>query len=218
MRSALKRIDLSDRNRVFIVGDIHGNFSLLEQRLTQVGFDKDKDALVSVGDLIDRGPESHMAIQYIKKPWFFYVMGNHQQLPFEGQALHMMNGGSWLYEKEPQEIGHIKSIFKDAPIILEVTLKGFKFGVVHAAYLSDDWNQAEYIARSHKYECLWDREQIRSFVNNKAENINDPTVKNIDAVFHGHTPLKEPFSIGNRHWIDTGAFATGVLTLVQVNA
>jgi len=42
----------------FVVGDLHGCYDLLESLLGAVSFDKSKDRLFSVGDLIDRGPNS----------------------------------------------------------------------------------------------------------------------------------------------------------------
>jgi len=44
--------------RDFAVGDIHGCFSHLRRSLEAIGFDASVDRLFSVGDLIDRGPES----------------------------------------------------------------------------------------------------------------------------------------------------------------
>jgi len=42
----------------YIAGDLHGCFSLLERLMEEVSFDKNHDRFFSVGDLIDRGPES----------------------------------------------------------------------------------------------------------------------------------------------------------------
>ena len=46
------------KGRDFVVGDIHGHYDLLKTELKTVGFDKQKDRLFSVGDIIDRGPKS----------------------------------------------------------------------------------------------------------------------------------------------------------------
>lgn len=55
----LQRFAVNQSGRDFAVGDIHGCFSKLEAALRRVGFIPEKDRLFSVGDLVDRGPESH---------------------------------------------------------------------------------------------------------------------------------------------------------------
>ena len=55
------RIEQVARNRMgrdFVVGDVHGCFRTLERCLRQVRFDRDRDRLFSVGDLVSRGPHS----------------------------------------------------------------------------------------------------------------------------------------------------------------
>lgn len=52
--------------RDFVVGDIHGEFSKLSKLLSLVGFDEHSDRLFSVGDLVDRGPESRQVEHWLK--------------------------------------------------------------------------------------------------------------------------------------------------------
>jgi serine/threonine protein phosphatase 1 len=60
------------------VGDIHGHFQRLQQCLEAVGFDPAVDRLFSVGDLVDRGPHSEAALDWLAQPWFHAVQGNHE--------------------------------------------------------------------------------------------------------------------------------------------
>ena len=55
----------NERGRDFVVGDIHGMFSALENFLEELSFDPGRDRLFSVGDLIDRGPESDPVLQWL---------------------------------------------------------------------------------------------------------------------------------------------------------
>ena len=100
-----EKIDLSEARRVFVVGDIHGMFSLLEENLSKIDFDWDVDHLLSVGDLVDRGPESTRAIEFIERPNFHFVRGNHEQLVefhLRGNAaVHLRNGGRWFQDLSP---------------------------------------------------------------------------------------------------------------------
>ena len=57
----------------YVVGDIHGHFTLLQNTLKELGFSEEKDRLFSVGDLVDRGEESHLALEWLDKPWFYPV-------------------------------------------------------------------------------------------------------------------------------------------------
>lgn len=53
-----KIFEINEVGKDFIVGDIHGCLDQLKFQLSVTGFDKSKDRLFSVGDLIDRGPDS----------------------------------------------------------------------------------------------------------------------------------------------------------------
>jgi serine/threonine protein phosphatase 1 len=74
------RLEKNKNGRDFVCGDIHGCFSYLEERLIEIGFSKNSYRLFCVGDLIDRGPESGMAADYIEMPWFYSVLGNHEEM------------------------------------------------------------------------------------------------------------------------------------------
>ena len=52
------KISRNAKGKDFIVGDIHGHYDLLMEGLERISFCKQNDRLFSVGDLIDRGPES----------------------------------------------------------------------------------------------------------------------------------------------------------------
>jgi serine/threonine protein phosphatase 1 len=46
--------------------------------MAHVNFDQFRDRLFSVGDLIDRGPDSLRCLELIAEPWFYTVQGNHE--------------------------------------------------------------------------------------------------------------------------------------------
>jgi serine/threonine protein phosphatase 1 len=91
-----------------VVGDLHGHRSLFEQELDRFGFDPSCDRVLSVGDLIDRGPESLATLSLIEEPWFYAVLGNHELmllnfLDYYGSRLHSKKsfptgGGEWINE------------------------------------------------------------------------------------------------------------------------
>ncbi|MGU0202552.1 metallophosphoesterase, partial [Acinetobacter baumannii] len=50
--------DKEIKGKLYAVGDIHGCYNLLMNRLKEIGFDFDNDLLVAVGDLVDRGTQN----------------------------------------------------------------------------------------------------------------------------------------------------------------
>lgn len=80
MTSFVQRFERNTTGRDLIVGDIHGCFTKLQAALDAVGFDRTVDRLFSVGDLVDRGPESDQVLNWLGQPWFHAVMGNHEQM------------------------------------------------------------------------------------------------------------------------------------------
>lgn len=74
----IRRFTRNPLGRDLIVGDVHGCFTKLQASLDAVGFDPARDRLFSVGDLVDRGPESDQVLAWLAQPWFHAVSGNHE--------------------------------------------------------------------------------------------------------------------------------------------
>jgi len=53
-----------DDVRVLYVGDIHGEIHRLHKLLAQMNFNSNRDVLISVGDIFDRGKQSLQTLQY----------------------------------------------------------------------------------------------------------------------------------------------------------
>ena len=50
---------------MFVCGDIHGCLDQLETKLRMIGFDKTKDQLFALGDLVDRGENSPAVVEIV---------------------------------------------------------------------------------------------------------------------------------------------------------
>jgi len=63
----------------YAVGDIQGCYDPLMRLLDQVNFDSDKDTLLCVGDLVNRGPKSLKVLRFLKglNNQCVSVLGNH---------------------------------------------------------------------------------------------------------------------------------------------
>lgn len=208
--------------RDFIVGDIHGCFSDLEDVLAQAGFDKSVDRLFSVGDLIDRGPDSVAALRYLKEPWFFAVCGNHEDLfmqcfDLEGSLCHhivlqnLRNGADWMLETPEEVLAEMLIAFKALPLAIELRGPYGAVGIVHADVPPNrTWAAAcDYIERDSVY-VLWNRTR------QKEQVVED--VEGIDLVVLGHTPRSEPTLLGNVFNIDTGCVFRHVAHPAYLNA
>ncbi|QFR57631.1 serine/threonine protein phosphatase [Serratia phage Slocum] len=133
-----KTITVPDDARAFFVGDIHGGLDELNQALHEVGFNKEKDYLFAVGDLIDRGPKNLQVLAlflYDKTGRYHSVMGNHDAFLANvatPEYLWYMNGGKWaadLTDDAREDIA--RDMCKRMPVFMNVKHRGRDFGLVH---------------------------------------------------------------------------------------
>jgi len=62
----------------WIIGDIHGCRTTLEDLLSKIGWKEGSDRLISVGDLVNRGPDSLAVLRFFSStPGVEAVLGNH---------------------------------------------------------------------------------------------------------------------------------------------
>lgn len=203
------RFAANPHGRDFAVGDIHGAFPALDAALTTIRFDRRKDRLFSVGDLVDRGPASHTVTDWLDQPWFHAVCGNHDFMtwrsalgqPF-GPVDHLAHGGQWLAALPPAEQRRIGKLLARLPMALEVETAAGLVGIVHADLPSDDWHDLAHIdwsglerMRSAAGQCLWSIDRFRYR--------HEGLVANIRAVVHGHQRVPAAQTLGNAHFIET---------------
>ncbi len=64
MKAVVRAIDFPARGRLLAVSDVHGNLPWLKGLLERAAFSPE-DALVLVGDLVEKGPESLATLRYV---------------------------------------------------------------------------------------------------------------------------------------------------------
>lgn len=198
--------------RDFITGDIHGEFPRLRALLDKAGFDEARDRLFTVGDLVDRGPESLQALEWLDQPWFHSTRGNHEQMAINFADGHNhafqyeRNGGRWFIDLPPFEQQRIARRFEMLPLAIEVEAGAWRVGIVHAEVPYNEWSSLQADTGPIRDTALWSRERFDKKI--------DTPVTGIDKVFVGHTPLDQPLVLGNVAYIDSGAVFGGVMLLL----
>ncbi|KAF7729755.1 hypothetical protein EC973_003833 [Apophysomyces ossiformis] len=71
------RNDLQSKERLFVIGDVHGCVDELVQLLNTLNYQSDKDQAILAGDLTAKGPDSLGVIRYAREQGLLCVRGNH---------------------------------------------------------------------------------------------------------------------------------------------
>ncbi|MDX3907301.1 MAG: metallophosphoesterase [Pigmentiphaga sp.] len=219
MSALLARYARNDRGRDFAVGDIHGHFTRLAAELDRIGFDPAADRLFSVGDLVDRGPECEQALDWLTRPWFYAVRGNHEDIAIryaKGNpvdiASYVVNGGAWFVTLDPARRPEFAQAFSRLPLAIEVETHAGPVGIVHADSPVRDWNRlglALRLRRTARDRAMWTRDRL--------QRQDASGVAGLRALVVGHTPVEAPVVLGNVYHIDTGGWMEeGRFTLLNL--
>ncbi|MFP5975876.1 protein-serine/threonine phosphatase [Enterobacter mori] len=209
-----QKIEGKNWRHVWVVSDIHGCYQWLMDALKRRHFNPYEDLLISVGDIIDRGPDCVKCLQLMDEKWFRAVRGNHEQMALDAIenndfALWMSNGGIWFSALEDKRNAlRLLNACRDLPHIIEITCANGLNVIAHADYPAAEyvWNKPVSAQR-----VLWDRDRLMGFMVGKGQEI-----QGADHFWFGHTPLDKRYDFNNLHYIDTGAVFDGFLTLVQL--
>jgi serine/threonine protein phosphatase 1 len=164
----IRKLPANTLGKDYVVGDLHGCYDLLEQLLNEVGFDKTRDRLFSVGDLIDRGPNSLRCLQLLAEPWFYAVRGNHELMMLDFFSSYLTSGkldpfedikdngfleygGDWVSEYfdsgrncMTQAFNHGLILALQMPLLWVVGENGNRFHVIHAELVRPDYKTADH--------------------------------------------------------------------------
>ncbi len=201
---------------IYIVGDLHGCRHLLDEQLQAHHFDGEKDLLVAVGDLIDRGPESLSCLALLQQDWFRSVRGNHEDMMLNALTrgehdLWKLNGGEWFYRLKGAEMISAKHLLlrcREMPLIIHIALEKRIVVVAHADYPASHYAWGQVI---DPQGVMWSRHRI-----NRLQQGTGEIISGADDFYFGHTPLQQVIHAFNQYFIDTGAVFGHQLTLVQI--
>lgn len=220
---------MSEKGRLLVIGDIHGQREKMLQVLGKAGYDPVTDRLILLGDYVDRGPESCQVVREVKKlveTGAIALYGNHEELML--QALAGRFGGyadkqameQWYANGGEVTLGSYRTEAK----LLEEHLK-FLSGLPRW-YETDDFlfvhaglRPGRSVQKQSLQDLIWIREEyIRGYAGPKR-------------VVAGHTPTQylkrynlvsgvedaaRPIVLPWQIFLDTGAAWGGPLTVMEL--
>lgn len=230
MMNSVLSLPINTRGRDIVVGDIHGEFRQLKQSLQKVGFDKNIDRIISVGDLVDKGEDSESAFKWLDMDYFFPVFGNHDaQFAFIDHSDLFKENIScypvdpWFADYSQDKLRRMAKFFMSRfyPAAQVQTQNGL-VGFTHAATpIGMEWSEIVHRLNAKDYDllhyCMWNRDIPKEIIRNLKDGVEmtnerqqEVSVPGLKHIFHGHTPSRDhlyrQYSTGNRYYIDTGAF------------
>jgi serine/threonine protein phosphatase 1 len=129
--------------KTYVIGDIHGCIETLKELYNRL----EPDSIVySVGDLVDKGPNSLEVVDFCIENDIKVIMGNHEHLFLTNTRKYLsndnINDGRWYnewggdrtidsYKNDKQKLlKHIKYI-ESLPNYVEITIKGINYFITH---------------------------------------------------------------------------------------
>jgi serine/threonine protein phosphatase 1 len=217
-------------SRLYVIGDIHGRLDLLDHMIEMIDLDVQEyggdNLIVTLGDYIDRGPDSRGVLdRLLNNPFpgrYVALRGNHETLLESFLKTPALFGPNW------SRLGGLETIksfgitvksrmnarhFDHAAAQLRATLSSkqsefldsLKMSLTVGRYFLCHAGVRPGITLELQSDddLLWIRDE---FLNSQLDFGK--------IVIHGHTPTEKPEVLTNRINIDTGAFVTGRLTCV----
>jgi len=223
----------------FAIGDIHGRADLLEEMLKRLearAIDElrptGEPVVIFLGDYVDRGRESARVLDLLLtgRPAGYerrYLKGNHEQSmlafleePVANRAW-LMHGGnetllaygvqppSPLHGKEEEWRAAATALRENLP---EAHLKFLRdleryIAIGDYVFVHAGIDPGRPLTKQTDQDLYW----IRARFLNSRRRLKHRVV-------HGHTPVDSPYADSRRVAVDTGAYASGVLTAARLEA
>ena len=127
----------------YVIGDVHGCYDELQMLIKKIKFNKNKDSLIFLGDLVNRGRDSLKVLNFCinNRDSVTTVLGNHDLY-----LLRLMVNGSKHLSMNQVLNDNKKVIFFNwlikKPLILKKIIKNRTYFIVHAGILPE-WSLKE---------------------------------------------------------------------------
>lgn len=210
--------------RTIIIGDVHGCADEFEELLVALELDPD-DRVIQVGDLVNRGPNSHRVVKLAREYKVESILGNHE--------LRLLTA-----RKKDD-----KSLLKDydIPTFDQLTKNDWKYLSKMSNYIHLEELNTVIVHGGFLPNEPWETQSVETITSIQVIDAKGRAAKRSDApdepawavswkgdpfVVYGHTPRPNVFDLPGSIGIDTGCVYGGHLTayiiedksLVQVRA
>ena len=232
MEFKYQKVEAEVGQRIFVFGDLHGSYHLVEKAFRVLGI-RDEDVKVFVGDYCDRSAQNIKCFEKVQphNSNTYAVIGNHEHLYYagvvEGSRNHhqcwIQNGG----DVTAQEVGYenlemLAPMIEWMPTALEVVRGDNSYGFTHAdwpPFLSSyAFQEIASPAMKHQFgdnlfeNLIWSR----AGANATTQGVTLNKVKGVEYIFHGHSYMRKPTINANRVFIDTGGVFNGNLSVAVI--
>jgi predicted MPP superfamily phosphohydrolase len=184
-------------SRTIVVGDLHGCYDELQDLLDKVAFTKD-DRVISVGDLITKGPKNREMLElFMSDKRFTAVIGNHDlalRRRWNGEKFKLKASQKPTHKELKKEKEHFLPFLNQLPFVIELD----QHLIVHAGLRP---NVALYSQTTE------DLTELRSLGPKRDARHGDPWYDAYEGekmVLFGHWPAEEPRRGKNALGLDTG--------------
>lgn len=235
-------VSFSKEQKIFAVGDIHGCYEELINLMQKLKDEADlqhEDAIIFLGDYVDRGPKSRKVLEFLinlkeEYPNSHFLRGNHEDmilhfLGFEGHygPWCIVNGADMFFRdyglenfylwNGDGETVHINYPYTEKSIREELPGDHLEFLLMtELALISDEFifvhagiDPWETLDKQSSEEICWVREMFLNWQH------NEPQI-----IVHGHTPIKLPChnEQDRKVNLDTGCFKGNLLSAVELRS
>src|SRR5271154_3617738 len=149
-----------DKQRTIFIGDIHGCLDEFEEILKKLQYDWQKDRVILLGDLIDRGPDSVGVVKKAREMNLECLMGNHEHkfikwFRSQGSRVDVYDRRDYYSKLSDQDIQYIVNM----PTYIElddviVVHAGLKPGISLSSQTKDDLLYLRYTDSDRKFISL----------------------------------------------------------------
>lgn len=219
--------------RCYAIGDVHGRLDLLVPALDAIRADLagepvERAFVVFLGDLIDRGPSSRQVIEHLRgASWGaltpVFLAGNHEEAMLASYDGDLAMLRSWVgfggadtaesYGVPPVLLlrddwqGYWQALRAAVPAEHVAFVRGFydQFALGDYLFVHAGVRPGVSLEEQSPRDLRWIRDEFLL--------CREPHGK---IVVHGHTIADAPELLSNRIGIDTGAYRTGILTVLRL--
>lgn len=166
---------------IYAIGDIQGCFDELEELLRQLRFQRGRDQLWCVGDLVNRGPRSLEVLRFVSS------LGDDARIVLGNHELNLMAIAAGLRQLRPQDTVQDILGAPDGDDLIEwlaaqpllVREPGVPYTMVHAG-LAPQWDVAEAAILAGEVQAALRGNERRDFLANMYGNEPDRWVDALD--------------------------------------